>query len=93
MPRPGRDMVPSEFKLPFRYRYVVEIQFQEGTNPVQTTAVSVYRNEDGLTKAAIQAQVMSDAIFEVGRKYWADIAPESRIVGTELINAYWNIDR
>lgn len=86
-------MVPSEFKLPFKYRYVVEIQFREGNGPVQTTAVSVYRNEDGLSKAEIQAQVMSDATFEVGRKYWAHIAPESKVIGTELVNAYWNIDR
>jgi hypothetical protein len=93
VPRPGRDMVPTEFKLPFKYRYVVEINFREGNGPLQTTAVSVYRNEDNLSKGAIQAQVLADATFEVGRQYWADITPQSKVVSTELINAYWNIDR
>jgi len=55
IPRPGRDMIPSRFKIPANYRYVSEITYYDpDTGDTFTTSRSVY-SQELITKTQVEA--------------------------------------
>ena len=92
LPRPGRDMVGVPFKVPARYKYVVNISYLDPDTGEIFTAFRTVYSQDLLTKAQAQRLGMSQAQqgLQSPRGKSDPFAP-LRVAGADLENAYYNL--
>lgn len=90
-PRPGRDMIASQFKIPANYRYVLEVTYRDPQDgELYKSTRSIY-SQERLSKGAAEALgVIAAEQGLINPRGGYDPSAVLEVQGASLFQAYYN---